>query len=157
MMKSLVELKHMSHTFTANDVQATVRQIASQLPHLKLLVLFGSRARGNHRTESDWDFAVLYDQEMRKQYEKQGWSFGSELAIQQAFQLPDDKFDIIDLARCSDEFAHIVARDGQLLYERDPEEFANFRQKAFRSKAEIRQLEEEERALLERELRQWGV
>ena len=28
------------------------------------IILFGSRARGDHRTDSDWDFLILLDEEI---------------------------------------------------------------------------------------------
>ncbi|BAU12842.1 hypothetical protein LEP3755_33740 [Leptolyngbya sp. NIES-3755] len=150
-------LQQVSHERFIN-FQSAVPQIVEQLPCLKMLVLFGSRARGEEREDSDWDFAVLHDLELRKQYEKKdGWGFKSWVVIQQVLQLPDDKIDIVDLDSCSDVMAHIIARDGQLLYERNQGDFANFRQNVLKSKAELRRLEQEEQSLLELELRQWGV
>jgi predicted nucleotidyltransferase len=43
------------------DIQAAIPQILEQVPYLKLLVLFGSRARGDAFPSSDWDFALLFD------------------------------------------------------------------------------------------------
>ena len=43
------------------DIQAAIPQILEQVPYLKLLVLFGSGARGDAFPSSDWDFALLFD------------------------------------------------------------------------------------------------
>ncbi|MBD1856178.1 MULTISPECIES: type VII toxin-antitoxin system MntA family adenylyltransferase antitoxin [Leptolyngbya] len=145
------------HTNLTIDLPSAVSKIVGQLPYLRLLVLFGSRARGDNRENSDWDLAILCDEEQRKHYEKEGWGFKSWVVIQQVLQLPDDKIDIVDLGSCSDLMAHIVAHEGQLLYERSEGEFANFRQKMLKSASELRRLEQEERSLLELELRQWEV
>ncbi|MCY7393637.1 MAG: nucleotidyltransferase domain-containing protein, partial [Leptolyngbyaceae cyanobacterium CAN_BIN12] len=51
------------------DLQSAIPQILEQVPYLRLLVLFGSRARGDHFPSSDWDFALLFDEELRQQYE----------------------------------------------------------------------------------------
>jgi predicted nucleotidyltransferase len=50
------------------DLIAKIPQILEQIPYLKLLVLFGSRARGDHDPKSDWDFAFLCDEELHKQH-----------------------------------------------------------------------------------------
>lgn len=40
------------------ELQALAPQLTDKIPYLKMLLLFGSRARGNFRTESDWDLAA---------------------------------------------------------------------------------------------------
>lgn len=57
------------------DLRALVPLVLDQIPYLKLLILFGSRAKGTHNEDSDWDFVVLYDEKLRKQYEKGGWDW----------------------------------------------------------------------------------
>lgn len=41
------------------DLQSALPGILEQVPYLKLLVLVGSRARGDYNEKSDWDFAFL--------------------------------------------------------------------------------------------------
>jgi uncharacterized protein len=55
---------------TLDDVKSVMPQILEQIPYLKLLVLFGSRARKDHHETSDWDIAALYDEDKRHEYEK---------------------------------------------------------------------------------------
>lgn len=46
------------------EIQSLIPKILEQTPYLKLLVLFGSRVRGDHFPSSDWDFALLFDEEL---------------------------------------------------------------------------------------------
>lgn len=44
------------------DLKNRFLQLPEKIPYLKMLVLFGSRAKGNIHAKSDWDFAVVYDE-----------------------------------------------------------------------------------------------
>ncbi|MEH2381794.1 MAG: nucleotidyltransferase domain-containing protein [Nostoc sp.] len=59
-----------NNTPTIAELQELSLQIPEKIPYLKMLILFGSRATGNTHANSDWDFAVLYDQEQREAYVK---------------------------------------------------------------------------------------
>ena len=41
-----------------DDIKAKIPELLEQVPYLKLLVLFGSRARGDNQESSDWDYAI---------------------------------------------------------------------------------------------------
>jgi uncharacterized protein len=143
---------------TLDDVQSTMPRILEQVPYIKLLVLFGSRARGDHGTNSDWDIAALYDNEQRQQYEKEGWDWLRGWSIiQQALDLPDEALDVVDLDKCSNILAHAIARDGKLLYEREPGEFEQFQQRALMSPAERKAFRQEKRAEVQAALKEWGL
>ncbi|MEO1294916.1 MAG: hypothetical protein AAFW75_03790 [Cyanobacteria bacterium J06636_16] len=60
-------------------------------------------------------------------------------------QIPSDRIDRIDLNTCSDILAHFVAQDGQLIYEREPDEFERFRQKSLKAPAELKQFRQTQR------------
>ena len=47
------------------QLAAICRQTLKNWPNAKAAVLFGSRARGDHRPDSDWDVAVIIDDETR--------------------------------------------------------------------------------------------
>ncbi len=109
--------------------QDSVAQIKEKVPYLKMLVLFGSRAHGDYREDSDYDFAALYDEEMRRAI----IDFGtfSQLNIYSRlaniFEIPTELVDVVRLNECSKSIAHVVSRDGLLIYEKESGEFEKFR------------------------------
>jgi uncharacterized protein (DUF433 family)/predicted nucleotidyltransferase len=129
-----------------DDLQSAIPQILEQAPYIKLLVLFGSRARGDHNEKSDWDFAFLCDEELRKHYEKGGWdAYRTWRILQDAYHLGDDQIDVVDLKGCSDILAHSIARDGKVLYEQATGEFNRFRQNSLMSKKRLKIFEQKQR------------
>ncbi|WP_316436315.1 type VII toxin-antitoxin system MntA family adenylyltransferase antitoxin [Leptolyngbya sp. NK1-12] len=119
------------------DLKTAIPQILEQVPYLKLLVLFGSRARGDHRSGSDWDFAFLCDETLRQHYESGGLdAFRIWGVLQQTYHLLDNQIDCIDLQFCSPTLAYAVARDGILLYEQQSGEFTQFRRRAWKTYAD---------------------
>jgi predicted nucleotidyltransferase len=137
------------------DLADKITPIAERLPNLQILILFGSRARGDHRPDSDWDFAVLYEEgNDRKDISSQ---FKIYTMLEQALDIPDDKIDVVDLKECSPILAHYVARDGQLLYERETGLFEGFKQKFLMKPEESKALYRQLRNNLEISLRERGV
>jgi uncharacterized protein (DUF433 family)/predicted nucleotidyltransferase len=131
---------------TLNDLIAEIPQIIEQVPYLKLLVLFGSRARGDHDQKSDWDFAFLCDEEMRKQYEKGGWdAYRTWGILQRAYNLGDDQIDVVEIKNCSNLLAHSIAKEGQVIYERNPGEFEAFQKQSQMSKEQLQAIRQQQR------------
>lgn len=121
------------------ELADSIPEILEKAPYLTLLVLFGSRARGDADSGSDWDFAFLCDEEQRKQYEKGGWdSFRMWGILQNAYDLLDDQIDVIEMKECSELMAHYLAEDGKVIYERDPGSFEDFRRSHFKSPQEMK-------------------
>ncbi len=141
------------------DIQSAIPQILEQVPYLKLLILFGSRARGDHFPSSDWDFALLFDEELRQQYEPgRGWNcYRSWGVLQRILDLGDDEIDWIDLKNASDVLTHTIAAEGKVVYEKTAGEFEAFRRRALKTTTELRQIYHKERGELELELQKWGV
>ncbi len=143
---------------TLADLISKLPQILEQVPYLKLLVLFGSRARGDDSEGSDWDFAFLCDEEQRKQYETDALDFLKIGGIlQKIYRLGDDEIDAVDMRMCSDVLAHNIAKDGQVLYEAESGEFKYFQQQKLMSKEQIQALRAQQQAKLQavlKELRQ---
>ena len=133
-------------------------QLAEKILYLKMLVLFGSRATGKNHANSDWDFATLYDEEIRNILitDRFAW-FEVPTIIGQFLEIPDTNVDIVELSSCSPIIAHFVARDGKLLFEKEPGEFDNFRQKALKSDLEMREICKALRKKIETGLQRWGV
>lgn len=85
-------------------------------PEVRLLLLFGSQARGEAHAASDWDFGYLADP-----------GFDS-LALYDdlVLLLKTDKIDLVDLDRAGGLLRFRAARDGVVLQERAPGEYEKF-------------------------------
>ncbi len=86
-----------------------------------LLILFGSRAAGRARPDSDWDVAVVADHKLSLE------EYG--VYIQEAARILDaneDKIDIADMWSASPLMQQFVAKDGKLL-RGDPFLFTRFK------------------------------
>jgi predicted nucleotidyltransferase len=84
---------------------------------LRLLVLHGSRARGEEHPRSDWDFGMLADDR------------SDPLAVRAALTeiLGTDSVDLVELRGASALLRYRTARDGVLLLEQPAGEFTNFK------------------------------
>jgi predicted nucleotidyltransferase len=141
-----------------DDLKSLANRIVEQIPYLKLLILFGSRARGNYHPSSDWDFALLFDEELRQQHEPDGWSyFRSWSVLQQVFRLGDEEMDWVELKNASNLLAHAIARDGVVIYESQPGLFEQFRQKSLMTPQQLKAIRLEQKATIAAALKQWGL
>jgi len=94
--------------------------VASATPGLELLVLHGSRARGEAHSVSDWDFAYLADA-----------SFDPAALVARLVAAGDsERVDLADLSRASGLLRYRCARDGVIVYERDAGAFERFQLRA---------------------------
>ncbi len=146
-------------TPTIPELREFAQQLPEKIPYLKMLILFGSRATGNTHVNSDWDFAVFYDEEQREAYTKNNISglFELPMLIGKVLKINSDHIDIVELNHCSELIAHFVARDGQVLYEDKAEEFDKFKQRVLLSNSEIKNIERAKRQNIEQFLQKWGV
>ncbi len=144
---------------TLEKLKTLSPQLPEKIPYLKMLVLFGSRARGDIHANSDWDFAALYDEEVRKAYIKDNaWAwFEVAQILGEVLEINQEQIDVVELNNCSLLIAHFVARDGKLLYEKEPGKFTAFQKKAFKSDVEMTAIRRELRQKLEKNLQRWGV
>jgi predicted nucleotidyltransferase len=129
-----------------------------QHPSLKLLILFGSRARDEHTPSSDWDIAFLNDSPSTQEIPPT-WFPGADLiqTLSQQGQIPSKLIDIVNLSTCSDLLAHFVARDGQLLYEREAGEFQRFQNRTLKAPAELQNFRQAQREKVLQALERWGA
>ncbi len=100
---------------------AVVARIAQQ-PGLRLLVLHGSRARGDTHARSDWDFAYMATR---------GFDVDGLLAVL-VESLGADRVDLADLDHAGALLRHRVATHGRALYEEAPGTFQTFQIEAAR-------------------------
>ncbi|MBW4652234.1 MAG: nucleotidyltransferase domain-containing protein [Kaiparowitsia implicata GSE-PSE-MK54-09C] len=141
-----------------SSLKVASRTLASVHPELKLLVLFGSRARGENDPTSDWDVAFLSEPKAPTEH-KPFWFPGAELldTLSQLLHPSEDVIDLVNLSTCSDILAHFVARDGQVIYEKTPGEFAQFQQQALKTKGELKAFRQVQREQVHQALERWGV
>jgi len=141
------------------DLKRLSLHLKDKIPYLKMLVLFGSRATGRIHANSDWDFAVLYDEEKRQDYMLNPFSWfevAGILALE--FNIPDKDtcIDVVELNHCSALLAHFIARDGKVLYETKPQEFENFRQLSLLTNSEIKNIEKAKIQKIDDFLQEWN-
>jgi predicted nucleotidyltransferase len=86
---------------------AAIRAVAERTSGLEILVLFGSRARGDTHQDSDWDFAYLATASFD----------ASRLNAELSLVLRTDRVDLADLARAGGLLRFRAARDGVPMYE----------------------------------------
>jgi predicted nucleotidyltransferase len=82
-----------------------------------VLLLFGSRARGDDHARSDWDFGYLAAPEVD----------AAALLDAMVGIVGSDRVDLVDLRRASGLLRYRAARDGRLLYEAQPRLAEQFR------------------------------
>lgn len=83
---------------------------------LRLLVLFGSRSRGDEYERSDWDFGYLAEP-----------SFDPDaFLVELTRHLQTDEVDLVDLDRAGGVLRFRVASEALVLYEAEPDLFAEF-------------------------------
>lgn len=87
---------------------------------MRLLVLHGSRAPGDHHERSDWDFGVLADDTSNL----------AALVVSLTTLLGTDAVDLVDLRRASALLRYRTARDGVVVLERPEGEFPRFQLEA---------------------------
>ncbi len=92
-------------------------EVARGKPGLRVLVLYGSRARGDAGPGADWDLAYLAGAEFEP----------LRLYAQLATVLANDRVDIVDLQRSNALLRFNVARDGRLIFESTAGAFDDFR------------------------------
>lgn len=94
-----------------------VRLLAdARYPGLRLLILFGSRARGDAGEQADWDFGYLGDPHFDQDH----------LLADVTHVLDANGVDLVDLARAGGQLRYRAARDGRVVFEARPGEFARF-------------------------------
>ncbi len=89
---------------------------------LRLLILFGSRARDDARPGADWDFGYLAD----------GTVDLPALLAMLVEALRDDRIDLVDLSRAGGLLRYRAACDGRLVHEASAGLFDRYRLEAAR-------------------------
>lgn len=110
-----------------------LREALAMIPRLGLAILFGSRARGNARPDSDVDVAISADPPLSGREE-------SELgaALERA---AGTSVDLVDLERAAPALRWRIARDGIVLLSSPPNAAARFLARTGIEHDELRDLE----------------
>ena len=95
---------------------ARIKDLAASEPGLDLLVLFGSRARDDARTDSDWDFGYI----------ARGAFAPEAFVARLVAHLRTERIDLADLDRAGALLRFRAARDGKVVHERPAGAFARF-------------------------------
>ncbi len=96
------------------EVEAALARALAGLDFVDAAYAFGSRVRGNARSDSDLDLAVLV-RPGQDLYEA-----GKVIAGTAGRVFPADHLDIVLLNQAPPLLRHRIFRDGRLIYERDP-------------------------------------
>ena len=89
------------------ELLKNLSKLAQNYPKLKLLILFGSQAKGLQHPNSDWDFGYLAESDFDY------LSLYSQLTL----TLETDKVDLVDLKRASGLLRYRAVSDAYVIYE----------------------------------------
>ncbi len=104
------------------DLQRAMHSVlASHDPEVAVAWLFGSRARGTERANSDVDVGVVFMQPRPRTL----MGLPTELEAALGARLALD-VQVVDLERASVDLVHRVLLEGRLLFERDPRKRVEF-------------------------------
>jgi hypothetical protein len=99
-----------------DDPTEAIARLVAVAEGLDLLLLFGSRARGEVHSRSDWDFGYLADERFDP----------DELLARLMIHLDADHVDLVDLARASGVLRYRAAAEAQVLHQAEPGIFERF-------------------------------
>lgn len=93
-----------------------VTALARTAPGLRLLLLFGSRARGDTHPGSDWDLGYIADSEFD----------ANDFLARLVLLLGTDRIDLVNLERTNGLLRYRAAAEGQPLFESVPGNYERF-------------------------------
>ncbi|MBR7887558.1 nucleotidyltransferase domain-containing protein [Marinomonas sp. A79] len=93
---------------------ALLEKLAKEQPEIKVVWLYGSRAKGNAEEDSDYDLAVAYDFTALKKHDYPN----DELAYHWS-QKTSQKISVVDINQVPTALAYSVINDGNVIYCRE--------------------------------------
>lgn len=124
--------------------ESAISAIQARLPAVKMVVLFGSRAKGKETDKSDWDIGVL-----AKSGTYEGLAqFKLQEELSDILAIPFDRIDLVNLRYCSPLLGFAIACDGKPLYQETSITFTRFQVKASKMYADTAKFRRLERAYL---------
>ena len=116
---------------TLPSCEARMIEEIAQRYGLELIILFGSRAKGNPHAESDCDVAVKAGESFPlEESERLRWETALEEELAVVLAVPEG-LDLVVLNEAPSLLAYEVARSGRPLYERDSLVFRRFQSSAY--------------------------
>ncbi len=120
-----------------NTLEQQVREAVADIPGIAVLLVFGSRARGDERPGSDLDVAVLPKLDTDRQLETTAGDLlrhrlQKRLAIALSDLAPEGRVDVVFLDRASDTVRQRVMEQGRMILCRDEEAWKALRIKTMR-------------------------
>jgi len=107
------------------SLDAALARALAAIPEVRLAYLFGSRARGGARAESDFDVAVLLDEAAVADSDARKGAIW-RLAARLGCAVRSDRLDLVILNHAPVLLRHRVLRDGVLLHARSEAERVRF-------------------------------
>ncbi|MGK7934629.1 MAG: nucleotidyltransferase domain-containing protein [Xenococcaceae cyanobacterium] len=145
-----------NNSASINYLRQLAKKIPEKIPYLKMLILFGSRVVGNTHSKSDWDFAVTYNSEKINHNTNKNELLQISQIIGEVLQINGDTVDVVDLEKSTPLLAHFIARDGEVIYEQQPGEFQQFKQKALLNDRELEAIENNLKQQINGFLKEWA-
>ncbi|HSS52201.1 MAG TPA: nucleotidyltransferase domain-containing protein [Thermoanaerobaculia bacterium] len=105
-----------------------ITRAVQDLPGISVLVVFGSRARGTHRPDSDLDVAVLpasLDSSARRHLQ-------ADLAVALADLAPEGRVDVVLIDEADDVLRQRIMESGRVLINRDNKAWKELRVRTMR-------------------------
>lgn len=145
-------------TLTIEKLRELSQQIPDKISDLKMLILFGSRATGNIHEKSDWDFAVLYDEDKYNNSTSNILTgFELPMVLGNIFGINSDNIDVVELNYSSWLLSHFIARDGVLIFEKYPNIFESFRSISLKTDLELKQYRRDRYQSIATNLKRWNI
>lgn len=93
-----------------------INSLGKKYPEVQLLILFGSRARGEAKGTADWDFGYVAEK-----------NFDSiQLYTELTLLIKTDKIDLVNLLNANGLLRYRVAKEGILVYQKREGEYEKF-------------------------------
>ncbi len=87
---------------------------------INLIVIFGSRARGDYSKHSDFDIAIGTSIQDKKQ------RFNLRLQAISLLEGPEQPVDVVLIEDCNWTLRHRIAKDGVVIFQKNADSWANF-------------------------------